>query len=78
MSGAWRRAIHAAMRAGVLAEKNRFALHGLEQRGATDTVRNFGDVQDGSGHTIERQCGDMRTCPAHSTAEVPSPEVSEK
>lgn len=43
-----------AMREGVIAEEDRFALHGLKHRGITDTEGNFGDLQDGSGHTNER------------------------
>jgi len=38
----------------VIAEEDRFALHGLKHRGITDTEGNFDAVQDGSGHTNEK------------------------
>lgn len=54
LDSAWQRAIHMAMREGVIAEEDRFALHGLKHRGVTDTEGNFGDVQDSSGHTSDK------------------------
>ncbi|WP_454259917.1 site-specific integrase [Pseudoxanthomonas mexicana] len=54
LDSAWQRAIHMAMREGVISEEDRFALHGLKHRGVTDTEGNFGDVQDSSGHTSDK------------------------
>ena len=54
LDSAWQRAIHMAMRGGVIAEEDRFALHGLKHRGVTDTEGNFGDVQDSSGHISDK------------------------
>jgi hypothetical protein len=43
----WGRMIRAAVKAGVLTEEQRFALHGLKHRGITDTK---GDKQKAAGH----------------------------
>ncbi|KAF1719777.1 site-specific integrase [Pseudoxanthomonas wuyuanensis] len=50
LDSAWQRAITMAIREGVIAEEDRFSLHGLKHRGVTDTEGNFGDLQDSSGH----------------------------
>ncbi|MCF7222796.1 hypothetical protein [Marilutibacter chinensis] len=42
--------ITAAIHAQVIAEADRFSLHGLKHRGITDTVGNRADKQDAGGH----------------------------
>lgn len=47
---AWGKMMRAAVAAGVIAEEDRFGLHGLKHRGVTDTPGNHGDKQQASGH----------------------------
>jgi len=47
---AWQRLIVAAITAGVIAEDERFNLHGLKHRGITDTPGTRADKRDGAGH----------------------------
>lgn len=39
-----------AMSEGVIAEEERFSMHGFKHRGITDTEGNRGDKQDAAGH----------------------------
>lgn len=50
MSSAWRRAMAAALAAGLITEEERFGLHGLKHRGVTDTKGTKADKQLASGH----------------------------
>jgi integrase len=50
MSSAWRRAMAAALKAGVISKEERFGLHGLKHRGITDTKGTKADKQLASGH----------------------------
>lgn len=54
LDSAWQRAMALAIRERVIAEEDRFSLHGLKHRGVTDTEGNFADKQDGSGHVDAR------------------------
>ena len=47
---AWQRLIVAAIAGGVIAEEDRFNLHGLKHRGITDTPGTRADKRDGAGH----------------------------
>ena len=47
---AWQRLILAAIEAGVIAEDQRFSLHGLKHRGITDTRGTRAHKQDAAGH----------------------------
>lgn len=38
------------MSEGVIAEEERFSMHGLKRRGITDTEGNPGNKQDAAGH----------------------------
>jgi len=50
MSSAWRRAMAAALAAGLITQEERFGLHALKHRGITDTRGNKADKQLASGH----------------------------
>lgn len=50
MSSAWRRAMAAALAAGLITQEERFGLHGLKHRGITDTKGTKADKQLASGH----------------------------
>lgn len=50
---AWQKMITSAMADGIIAESERFSLHGLKHRGITDTPGNRADKQLGSGHKDE-------------------------
>jgi hypothetical protein len=50
MASAWRRAMAAAMAAGLIDASERFGLHGLKHRGVTDTEGTKADKQQASGH----------------------------
>lgn len=64
LDSSWQRAIAMAIRGGVIAEEDRFSLHGLKHRSVTDTEGNFDDLQDRSGHVDPQWCAATRTtCP---------------
>lgn len=50
MSSAWQRFIRTAMSEGVIAEDERFSMHGRKHREITGTEGNRGDRQDAAGH----------------------------
>lgn len=50
---AWQRLVKMAMKEGVLAPTDRFALHGLKHRGVTDTPGTRHAKKDASGHRSE-------------------------
>ncbi|AMU99479.1 hypothetical protein [Xanthomonas citri] len=69
LDSAWQRMIAMAIREHVIAEEQRFGLHGLKHRGITDTAGNRADKQDAAGHaTLE-----MTNRYAHDLPQVPPP-----
>lgn len=50
MPSAWQRFIRTAMSEGVIAEDERFSMHGRKHRGITGPEGNHGDKQDAAGH----------------------------
>jgi hypothetical protein len=53
LDNAFQDLIRVAIEAGVIAEKDRFNLHGLKHRGITDTAGNKGDKKTASGHKTD-------------------------
>jgi hypothetical protein len=53
LNSAWRRAIEAAIEAGVIDSEDRFGLHGLKHRGVTDTPGRKADKKAASGHKTD-------------------------
>lgn len=71
---AWQRLITAAIAEGVIAEQDRFNLHGLKHRGITDTAGTRADKQDAAGHVDPR----MTVRYNHQLAVVPAPRLPGK
>lgn len=65
---AWQRMMTEAVRAGAIAEADRFSLHGLKHRGVTDTAGTRAEKQEASGHRSER----MMNRYDHSVPVVPA------
>lgn len=53
LNSAWRRAMEAAIEAGVIDADSRFGLHGLKHRGITDTPGRKADKKAASGHRTD-------------------------
>jgi integrase len=53
LDNAFQDLMRAAIEAGVIAEEDRFNLHGLKHRGITDTAGNKGDKKTASGHKTD-------------------------
>ena len=53
MDNAFQDLMRAAIETGVIAEQDRFNLHGLKHRGITDTAGNKGDKKTASGHKTD-------------------------
>lgn len=53
LNSAWRRAMAAAIEAGVIDADSRFGLHGLKHRGITDTPGRRADKKAASGHKTD-------------------------
>lgn len=53
LDNAFQDLMRAAIDAGVVAEQDRFNLHGLKHRGITDTAGNKGDKKTASGHKTD-------------------------
>lgn len=53
LNSAWRRAMEAAIEAGVIDADSRFGLHGLKHRGITDTPGRRADKKAASGHKTD-------------------------
>lgn len=57
LNSAWRRAMEAAIEAGVIDADSRFGLHGLKHRGITDTPGRKADKKAASGHKTDAMLG---------------------
>jgi site-specific recombinase XerD len=53
LDNAFQDLMRAAIETGVIAEQDRFNLHGLKHRGITDTAGNKGDKKSASGHKTD-------------------------
>ncbi|ALN85088.1 site-specific recombinase, phage integrase family [Lysobacter capsici] len=54
LHSAWKRLVAAAVVAGVIAEEDTFAMHGLKRRGISNTEGTRAEKKDASGHATEQ------------------------